>query len=146
MSHGIDLLQWLGGGVSAACGYMARQTHSHIEAEDTGVAIMHVHTAGAARSSSRSSVSHLETGRRKRGGRAAHATHRHGERGEWYGGSAGYRADGHRGQLAEITDALLEGRAPAVDGCEGRKAAAIVQAIYESARAGGELAIVADGW
>src|SRR5439155_656607 len=46
--------------------------------------------------------------------------------------------EGHRLQFSEITAALLEGRAPAIDGREGRKAVALIRAIYDSAATGRE--------
>ena len=48
----------------------------------------------------------------------------------------GIGSEWHRLQLAEITAALLDGRAPAVDGREGRKAVALTRAIYDSAATG----------
>jgi predicted dehydrogenase len=53
----------------------------------------------------------------------------------------GIGTEGHRLQLAEITAALLEGRAPAVDGREGRKAVALIRAIYDAAAAGREVPV-----
>ncbi len=54
-------------------------------------------------------------------------------------------AEGHRAQFAEITDALLDGRSPSVDGREGRKAVAVIRAIYESAQYGHEVRVMDDG-
>ena len=42
----------------------------------------------------------------------------------------------HRRQLADFVEAIRTGRAPLVDGREGRKAVAIIEGIYESARTG----------
>jgi len=44
--------------------------------------------------------------------------------------------EGHRRQLQDLVDALRENRAPAIDGREGRKAVAFVNAIYASAESG----------
>jgi predicted dehydrogenase len=44
--------------------------------------------------------------------------------------------EGHRRQLQEFADAIRAGRAPALDGREGRKAVAFVNAIYDSAARG----------
>jgi predicted dehydrogenase len=43
---------------------------------------------------------------------------------------------GHARQLADFVQAIREGRPPAVDGREGRKAVALIQALYESAASG----------
>jgi predicted dehydrogenase len=50
--------------------------------------------------------------------------------------SAGMTADGHRDNFADFLQALDEGRRPAIDGREARKAVQIILAIYESARTG----------
>lgn len=51
--------------------------------------------------------------------------------------SAGMTADNHRENFAEFLKAIDEGRKPAIDGLEARKAVQIILAIYESARKGG---------
>lgn len=51
--------------------------------------------------------------------------------------SAGVTADGHRAVFADFLAALDRGEAPAIDGCESRKAVSIIRAIYESAERGG---------
>lgn len=43
---------------------------------------------------------------------------------------------GHQRQIQDLVDALREGRAPALDGREGRKAVALVRALYDSAARG----------
>ena len=43
---------------------------------------------------------------------------------------------GHRDQLADFLQAIDEGRAPLVDGREGRKSVEIIRAIYQSAKSG----------
>jgi UDP-N-acetyl-2-amino-2-deoxyglucuronate dehydrogenase len=43
---------------------------------------------------------------------------------------------GHQRQMQDLVDALREGRAPALDGREGRKAVALVRALYASAASG----------
>jgi len=50
-------------------------------------------------------------------------------------------AEGHRRQLQDFVDALREDRAPALDGHEGRKAVAVVDAIYDSAARGVPVAL-----
>jgi UDP-N-acetyl-2-amino-2-deoxyglucuronate dehydrogenase len=43
---------------------------------------------------------------------------------------------GHQRQLQDLVEAIHQNRPPAIDGREGRKAVAFVNAIYESARRG----------
>jgi UDP-N-acetyl-2-amino-2-deoxyglucuronate dehydrogenase len=47
--------------------------------------------------------------------------------------------EGHRRQLAEAVDAFRAGRDPLAGGAEGRAAVEVVDAIYRSARTGGEV-------
>ncbi len=167
--HWIDLLQWLGGDVHTVSGYVARQVHRQIEAEDTGVAILRFQNGA---------LGTIEGTTTAYPGMPARIEF-HGDRGtivleeqrvvvwkpadgspeeEWRmlridtGTGAGGASDplaigteAHRGQFVEITDALLAGRAPEVDGHEGRKALAIIRAIYESAHSGSEVAVSLDG-
>ncbi|HEY3332459.1 MAG TPA: Gfo/Idh/MocA family oxidoreductase [Capsulimonadaceae bacterium] len=44
--------------------------------------------------------------------------------------------DAHRSQIGEFADAVLDGRAPAIDGVAGRQAVQVVRAVYESAQSG----------
>jgi len=43
---------------------------------------------------------------------------------------------GHNRQVQDLIDAILEDRPPRIEGGEGGKAVAIIDAIYESARTG----------
>jgi UDP-N-acetyl-2-amino-2-deoxyglucuronate dehydrogenase len=55
------------------------------------------------------------------------------------GGAADPKAishEGHRRQLADFVTAIRSNGTPKVDGREGRKAVALIQAIYESQRTG----------
>lgn len=45
-------------------------------------------------------------------------------------------SEGHAAQIADMVAAVREGRGPVVDGREGRRAIAIISALYESARRG----------
>jgi predicted dehydrogenase len=47
----------------------------------------------------------------------------------------------HTRNIEEFLAALKAGRSPALDGLEGRKAVAIVEACYESARTGQAVAV-----
>jgi predicted dehydrogenase len=43
-------------------------------------------------------------------------------------------AEGHRRQIAEMIEAIVEQRPPLIDGREGRRSLELVEAIYHSAR------------
>jgi predicted dehydrogenase len=47
----------------------------------------------------------------------------------------------HTRNFESFIEALNEGREPALDGLEGRKAVAVVEACYESARRGAAVAV-----
>lgn len=51
------------------------------------------------------------------------------------------KSEGHRRQLADFVEALLYGRAPKIDGREGRRAVALIEAIYRSAESGMRVAL-----
>ena len=60
------------------------------------------------------------------------------------GGSSDPKAISHQGharQLADFVDAIRNNRPPKVDGREGRKAVALICAIYESMRSGKVVAL-----
>jgi len=45
-------------------------------------------------------------------------------------------SEGHRRNIQDFVEAVLEDRAPLVDGCEGRRSVALIEAIYKSAASG----------
>lgn len=49
---------------------------------------------------------------------------------------AALKHEGHRRQIEDFAQALLEGRKPRIDGSEGRRAVALIEAIYRSAESG----------
>jgi predicted dehydrogenase len=50
--------------------------------------------------------------------------------------TAGLKHEGHRRQIGDFAQALLDNRPPAIDGREGRRAVALIEAAYESAEKG----------
>ena len=163
--HWIDLLVWLGGDVATVCGYTARLAHPQIEVEDVGVAIVRFESgalgtiegttaacpglpASVAVHGDRGTIileeRHIAVWKLADGSPEEEERMQQIGRGNTATGAAnpmGIGTEGHRLQLAEITAALLEGRAPAVDGREGRKAVALIRAIYDAAAAGREVAV-----
>ena len=158
--HAVDLLQWFAGMPSEVFGWSSRRVHTGIEAEDTVVATLRF-PDGALGTIEASTA--LWPGWRRRlelcgehGSIALEDDHiTRWEFREPQPGDAAIQAAqdtealgsgasvpsaisvvGHQRQLQEFVDALRAGRAPALDGAEGRKAVALVRAVYESAAAG----------
>ena len=163
--HWIDLLLWLGGDAATVCGYTARLAHPQLEVEDVGVAIVRFESGAlgtiegttAAYPGLPASVElhgdrgtiileerHIAVWKLADGSPEEEERMQQIGRGNTATGAANPMAigtEGHCLQLAEITAALLEGRAPAVDGREGRKAVALIRAIYDAAAAGREVPV-----
>jgi len=51
----------------------------------------------------------------------------------------------HQRQIEDFVDAALQGRRPQVDGREGLRSLALVRAVYEAARTGGEVEVAGGG-
>lgn len=158
--HSIDLLQWYMGPVAEVTGYTARAAHASIEMEDLGVALLRFATGalGVIEGSTATFPGFPE--RIELHGERGTAILNEGEgRLEWHlggepavsaadGPAQGNAADAAAVSLNRHTDlfrdfygAVSAGRAPAVDGHEGRKSLEIVQAIYLSARRGRPVAL-----
>jgi predicted dehydrogenase len=159
--HNVDLLQWLMGPVTHVAGFTATLAHERIEVEDTAVACLRFASGALGVIQATTSVSpglpktvavHGDRGTvvveqddvlrwefnpptaedeavRQRFAQKVGAS----------GGSSNPAAISHVGharQLADFVHAVRTGAAPAVDGREGRKAVAIIEAIYRSAATG----------
>jgi UDP-N-acetyl-2-amino-2-deoxyglucuronate dehydrogenase len=157
--HGLDLLQWFAGLPAEVFAWKTRRVHTGIEAEDTAVAALKFPSGalGAFEASTalwpgwsrrielcgeHGSVS-LEDDRiarwEFREARPGDDAIRAGGANALGSGASDPKAisvEGHRRQLQDLVDALQAGRAPALDGREGRKAVALVHAIYQSADTG----------
>ncbi|HEY2787480.1 MAG TPA: Gfo/Idh/MocA family oxidoreductase [Fimbriiglobus sp.] len=155
--HNVDLLLWMMGDVSHACGFTATLAHERIEVEDTAVAVLKFKNGalGTIRATTSVHPGYPKT------------IAIHGDKGSaeieqddvvrWdftpetdddrttkakfaakagaSGGAADPKAishEGHRRQLAEFVAAVQAGRTPKVDGREGRKSVALIRAIYDS--------------
>ena len=158
--HGLDLLQWFAGLPAEVFAWSTRRVHTGIEAEDTAAAALKFPNGalGAFEASTalwpgwsrrielcgeHGSVC-LEDDRLVkwefreprpedeaiRAGGAANAL------GSGASDPKAINTEGHRRQLQDLVDAIAAGRAPAIDGREGRKAVAFVNAIYQSAQSG----------
>ena len=157
--HAVDLLLWLAGDVvtvSAKC-----QTRLHdIEVEDNAVAWLQFAHGGIGVIQASTCCSPGERKRIEIKGEKGSVTLVDDEPVFWQfaeelpqdadvralagnaqigGGASDPKAisvEGHRAQYADFVGALQEGRPPAVPGREGRKAVALIRAIYESSRKG----------
>ena len=156
--HTIDLLQWFGGEVSSVYGRVATLAH-RMETEDTAVALLtfahgafgviegatSTHPGEPARLELRGDQGTivLEDGRIVRWdlSDASEAERNAMLDLEQSGGTGaadptaiGFQK--HAMQIRDMVSAIVDDRAPVVDGLEARKAVALVTAVYESARTG----------
>ncbi len=161
--HFIDLMQWFNGGVDSVFARTGNKLHKNIETEDTAVGNM-LFSNGAfglveATTSSYPGFSTILTLNGTRGGviceneairelKMENGTKqdedmkkdsKFGEHGRDAGTNIKKDITLHLEQLTEITDALLEGKQPPVEGREARKAVEIVTAMYESAKKGTDI-------
>jgi len=157
--HGVDLLQWFAGMPAEIFAWKTRRVHTGIEAEDTAVAALKF-ASGALGTLEASTALWPGWARRhelcgengsivleddrivrwefrvpqpdddqvRAGGANA--------LGSGASNPSAISTEGHRRQLQDFVDALRAGRAPALDGREGRKAVAFVRAVYDSAERG----------
>ncbi len=156
--HGVDLLLWLAGVPEQLNAFAATLAHGSIEVEDTLVASLHF-PGGALGSIECATSCAPGTSRRielcgSRGSitleddaivrwdfdearpEDAEIKARMG-RGALGSGAADPRAigvEGHRRVIADMTEAVRNGRPPIVPGAEGRKSVALIEAIYTAAR------------
>lgn len=163
--HQVDLLLWIMGPVAEVFAYADTLTHERLEVEDTLVAVLRFANGALG---SISAATSLWPGRpkalhvhgadgvaiveddvlvdwRTRSGGDEERTEvlaRYG--GHATGGAADPMAisfENHRRQYADLLAALDEGRAPAVDGYEGVRSVALIEAIYRSVREGSPVRI-----
>ena len=159
--HNVDLLLWMMGDVSHVSGFTATLAHERIEVEDTAVACLRFRNGAlgviqattsvhpglpktiAIHGDKGSAVIEQEdvlkwefepvvSGDAEVKARFAHKVGAS-------GGSADPKAISHQGharQLADFVQAIKDNRPPRVDGSEGRKAVALICAVYESMRTG----------
>ncbi|MFN8705498.1 MAG: Gfo/Idh/MocA family protein [Planctomyces sp.] len=159
--HNVDLLYWLMGDVTEIAGFTGTLAHERIEVEDAGVACLkfangaigvleastaawpgmlkktEIHGSRGTVIVEQDSILRWEFADpqpqdeeiRRRFGVSSSST----------GGASDPNAIsfvGHQLQLTDFLDAIREGRAPLVDGAEGRRSVEIILAIYESSRTG----------
>src|SRR5215470_15839775 len=144
--HTVDLLRWMMGPVNTAFAMKSTLRYPQIEAEDTLVASLRFQSGSlgvieAATSAKPGFKRRLEISG-ERGtvildGDAISCWEIDGE--QITDGSANPAAisnEGHRRQIEDMMRAVIENRAPMIDGREGRKSLEVVVALYESAMSG----------
>lgn len=158
--HAVDLLQWFAGMPSEVFCFKTRRVHTRIESEDTASATLRF-ASGALGTIEASTA--LWPGWQRRveicgengsialeddqiarwdfreafpGDDAIRAEKEGAALGSGAGAPNAISFVGHQRQLQDLVDALHAGRAPALDGVEGRKAVALIEALYTSAESG----------
>jgi len=159
--HAVDLLQWIAGLPAEVSAFSGTLAHTGIEAEDTIVATLRYPHGGLGVIEAASSAwpgsdlrieimgskgsavlvndsiarwefaDPLPEDEKVREDFASGATMKVGS-----GDPRGMSWAEHRLQIADLSQALTEGRPPMIPGAEARRAVALVTAIYESARTG----------
>lgn len=159
--HSVDLLQWLAGPVAEIRAQTALLAHERIAVEDTAVATLRfesgalgtieastaaypgylkrVELHGSQGSAAMEEEDIVRWDFAKRGRRDAAIEKGMRARKSGGGGASDPAAIGHHGHAAlfrETLAAIEAGRAPAVDGAEGRKSVEIILGIYKAAETG----------
>jgi len=161
--HGLDLLLHLAGDVASVKAYTGILAHENIEVEDTCVAVVK-YTSGAIGVIQATTSIHPDFQQRIELHGTKGTIILEGTEDTWlkhwetfdgtrefeepvvveHSGAAAVLeegGEGHQRQLADFVEAIRTNRDPAVNGEEGRRSLAVVHAIYESARTGGEVTL-----
>ena len=155
--HGLDLLLWFVGMPMEVFAWKTKRVYEHIEVEDTAVAALKFANGalGAFEASTAlwpgwsrrheicgehgsivledDNITRWEFREPLPGDEAIRAAGQSNALGSGASNPSAISNEGHRRQLQDFVDAIRSGRAPALDGHEGRKAVAFVNAIYDSA-------------
>jgi UDP-N-acetyl-2-amino-2-deoxyglucuronate dehydrogenase len=159
--HGIDLLQWIMGGVRDVSAFAATRAHTGIEVEDTAVASVRfkcgalgviegttgawpgtkirIEISGSDGSAVMEDESFVRWQFKSETPEDDVIRRRFGDGGQMSGGASDPRAinsEGHRRQFQDFVDAIRGNRSPIIDGAEARAAVAVITGIYQSAREG----------
>jgi predicted dehydrogenase len=164
--HNVDLLLWMMGDATHVNGFTATLAHERIEVEDTAVACLRFASGALGVIQATTSVYpglpktigiHGDRGTvvieqedvlrwdfASESPEDAAVKARFAQRAGASGGASDPKAISHQGharQLADFVRAIQTNTAPKVDGREGRKAVALICAIYESMRSGKAVAL-----
>jgi UDP-N-acetyl-2-amino-2-deoxyglucuronate dehydrogenase len=163
--HGVDLLQWFAGLPAEVSGRFARRVHTGIQADDTTVATL-LYPDGALGTIEASTalwpgwsrrielcgekgsicleddyIAKWDFAQAEPGDEAIRNAKRDDALGSGAGVPGGISLTGHLRQISDLVEAVRDNREPAIGPREGRKAVALVHAIYESAKAGKPLKV-----
>src|SRR5688572_8027652 len=158
--HGVDLLQWFAGLPAEVSGRFTRRVHTGIQADDTTVATL-LYPDGALGTIEASTalwpgwsrrielcgehgsivleddhIAKWDFAQAQPGDDAIRNARRDDALGSGAGVPGGISLAGHLRQIGDLVEAVRDNRPPAIGAREGRKAVALVHAIYESAKAG----------
>jgi len=158
--HAIDLLEWFVGMPSEVFSWSTRRVHTGIESEDTATASLRFPSGALGTIEGSTAVwpgwqrrleicgehgsialedddiTHWSFRELRPGDDGVRATKDTGALGSGASAPNSISYVGHQRQIQDLMDALHEGRAPALDGREGRKAVVLVRALYASAERG----------
>lgn len=158
--HALDLLQWYAGLPSEVFCWSTRRVHTGIEAEDTASAALKFPDGALGTIEASTAVwpgwqrrleicgehgsitledDHIarwEFRETRPGDDAIRAAKNAAAFGSGASAPNAISFLGHQRQIQDLVDALREGRAPALDGREGRKAVTLIRALYASAKSG----------
>ena len=158
--HGLDLLLWFAGLPAEVFAWQTRRVHTGIEVEDTACAALKFPDGalGAFEASTAlwpgwsrrhelcgehgsivledDRIVRWEFREARPEDESIQAAGQANNLGSGASNPSAISTEGHRRQLQDLVDAIREGRPHALDGREGRKAVAFVNAIYQSAERG----------
>jgi UDP-N-acetyl-2-amino-2-deoxyglucuronate dehydrogenase len=158
--HGVDLLQWFAGLPAEVSGRFTRRVHTGIQADDTTVATLQFPDGALGTIEASTAlwpgwsrrieicgehgsvcleddfIARWNFAQAEPGDDAIRSAKRDDALGSGAGVPGGISIAGHLRQIGDLVSAIRENRPPAIDGREGRKAVALVHAIYESAKSG----------
>ncbi len=156
--HGVDLLQWFAGLPTEVSGRFTRRVHTAIQADDTTVATLQFPDGalGTIEASTAlwpgwsrrielcgehgsialedDTIMKWDFAKPEPADEVIRATNRDDALGSGAGNPAGISIAGHLRQITDLVEAIRDHRAPAIGAAEGRKAVALIHAIYESAK------------
>ncbi|NBR10358.1 MAG: gfo/Idh/MocA family oxidoreductase, partial [Opitutaceae bacterium] len=158
--HGLDLLQWFAGLPSEVFAWTARRVHTAIEAEDTACAALRFPSGALGTIEATTAlwpgwsrrielggehgsvcleddhIARWDFAREEPGDAAIRDAKLTNALGSGASAPNAISFTGHLRQIQDLIDAVRENRPLAIDGHEGRKAVALVNAIYASAQTG----------
>ncbi|MEX2580400.1 MAG: Gfo/Idh/MocA family oxidoreductase [Verrucomicrobiales bacterium] len=159
--HAVDLLQWLAGMPRRVSAFTGTLAHRGIEVEDTAAALIQFEHGGLGVIEASTGTWPGTSRRLELSGDAGSVVLEDDRIARWEfevpesrdeetvrrlggesllktgaGDAKALNTAGHCLQVQDMIDAIREDRLPGIDGSEGRKAVAVIEAIYQSAREG----------